>query len=347
MAVTASTGGELGPMRTGHRVEDRVALPDLRSLEVFVTVVDCAGMVAAASRLGLTQPAVSKSVGQLEQLLGVQLFDRRQRPLRPTRAGLVLHRRASLMLQDAHSLPGLLSVAAHDALPSLRLGLLESFTATGAPFVKAMQSLAREVRISCSLTPELARGLRQWDLDVVITSDPMEDESDLVRRVILHEPFVLALPAALEEPRSAAELRALASSHPLIRYTTRSMIGTTIERQLRRLRIDPPHRLEFDTSGSLLRMVAAGLGWAVTTPLCLLQGRPELEDLRIAPMPVASFTRNIYMIGRRGELVELGDRIFDLATGLVGRLMEESYRKTAPWILDRIRIGQLADRFLE
>jgi DNA-binding transcriptional LysR family regulator len=330
-------------MRGLQRDEDRGAFIDLRALEVFVTVVDCASMVAAASRLGLTQPAVSKSVTQLEQRLGAHLFDRSQRPLRPTRAGLVLHRRASQLLQDAHSLLGLLSITTNDALPSLRIGLLESFTATGAPFVKAIQALAEEVRISCSLTPELARGLRQWELDVVITSDPMEDDPNFVRRIVLHEPFVLALPADHPRPRSIGEFRTLSHGLPLIRYTSRSMIGTTIERQLRRLRIDCPQRLEFDTSGSLLRMVAAGLGWAVTTPLCLLQGRPEIADLQIAPLPVASFTRNIYMISRRGELVEPIERIFALATGLLRRLIEDSYRTEASWILDQVRIGLPAD----
>ncbi|MBV9980051.1 LysR family transcriptional regulator, partial [Bradyrhizobium sp.] len=46
-----------------------------------------------------------------------------------------------------------------------------------------------------------------------------------------------------------------------------------IERHLRRLRVNAVRTLEIDSSEALLAMVADGAGWAITTPLCLLQGR--------------------------------------------------------------------------
>ena len=65
-----------------------------RDLQIFSTVVEGGSMAEAARRLGLTQPAVSEVVAQLEQLLGVRLFDRNTKGVKPTVYGLAFLKRA-------------------------------------------------------------------------------------------------------------------------------------------------------------------------------------------------------------------------------------------------------------
>jgi len=60
---------------------------NLRLIELFRTVYDCGSVTEAANRLHITQPAVSKSLNQLEAELGVRLFSRIHGGLRPTRDG--------------------------------------------------------------------------------------------------------------------------------------------------------------------------------------------------------------------------------------------------------------------
>ena len=60
----------------------------LSAMETFVSVVDTGSFSAAARILNIGQPAVSKSVAQLEEYLGVQLLLRSTRTLTPTEAGL-------------------------------------------------------------------------------------------------------------------------------------------------------------------------------------------------------------------------------------------------------------------
>ena len=312
---------------------------DLRLLETFVAVVEGAGMVGAAKQLHVTQPAVSKSISQLEKQLGLALIDRSQRPLRPTRAGQLLYRSATSLLKEAQNIPNLLSMAAHDTMPRIRVGLVESFTATGAPFVKAMQAMAQEVRISCSLTPELARGLKQWELDFVITSDMMEDESGLVRSTLMEEPFILVQPRNSDPVGDLDSLRQLPARTPFIRYTNRSMIGRTIDRYLSRARVPTSNTLEFDTSTPLLQMVIAELGWAVTTPLCLLQSQADRSSLRISALPGAP-TRKLYLVHRSGDLGELPERIFLLASNLLESLIARSFGQGDERILALIRFAE-------
>ena len=60
-----------------------------------------------------------------------------------------------------------------------------------------------------------------------------------------------------------------------MRFNVESHIGATIERYLDERGVVPPNRLEIDTADSLVAMVAAGIGWALITPLCLLQARAD------------------------------------------------------------------------
>ncbi len=71
---------------------------DFRNLQYFLTVAQCLNFTKAADRLHMSQPPLSKQIQNLEQDLGVQLFDRSKRQLQLTEAGSVLVRRAEQML---------------------------------------------------------------------------------------------------------------------------------------------------------------------------------------------------------------------------------------------------------
>jgi DNA-binding transcriptional LysR family regulator len=63
---------------------------NLNHLAIFRAVAVCQSVSAAARSLHITQSAVSKQLGEFEQRLGVQLFDRRPRGMQPTEAGRLL-----------------------------------------------------------------------------------------------------------------------------------------------------------------------------------------------------------------------------------------------------------------
>jgi len=71
---------------------------DTRQLAAFCEVVERRSFSDAATRLGVTQPAVSQQVRALEQRLGTQLLDRSGRRVEPTEAGMRLYRGAQRML---------------------------------------------------------------------------------------------------------------------------------------------------------------------------------------------------------------------------------------------------------
>src|ERR1700751_5144294 len=73
----------------------------LKAMQAFVQVVDSSSFSAAARRLNVGQPALSKSVAQLENHLGVKLLVRTTRGLAPTEAGLNFYERARRSNEEA------------------------------------------------------------------------------------------------------------------------------------------------------------------------------------------------------------------------------------------------------
>src|SRR2546423_1598393 len=74
-------------MDAGIRTKSRLKLKDLRT---FSVVASCGSMAKAAGSLGLTQPAVSRAVSEMEATLGVRLFERTAKGVTPTVYGEAL-----------------------------------------------------------------------------------------------------------------------------------------------------------------------------------------------------------------------------------------------------------------
>src|SRR6266540_731529 len=74
-------------MNLHDRVNRRLKLRDLRLL---LAVAESRSMAKAATRINLTQSAVSRAIGELEHTLGVRLFDRTVRGVEPTVYGRAL-----------------------------------------------------------------------------------------------------------------------------------------------------------------------------------------------------------------------------------------------------------------
>ena len=79
------------------RIERRLSLHDLR---VLMVVVQAGSMGKAAKLLATSQPAVSRSIGELEQALGVRLLDRSAQGIEPTSFGRALLKRSAAVFDE-------------------------------------------------------------------------------------------------------------------------------------------------------------------------------------------------------------------------------------------------------
>jgi DNA-binding transcriptional LysR family regulator len=137
------------------RVKRRVKL---RDLDTLMAVVEAGGMRKAAERLNMSQPAVSKSMQDLEAVLGVDLLERRQRGVVVTPYGDALVHRARAVFAE---LQGALQEIEHLADPQggeVHLGCMETLNAglVGAAVARVLRRYARmRVLVQSGESPDL------------------------------------------------------------------------------------------------------------------------------------------------------------------------------------------------
>lgn len=313
-------------------------LPDLHALEIAATVIEEGSMSAAASQLGMTQSAVSQAMKRAEAQVDVTLVHRDRRPLVPTEAGhvLVAHIR-EIAIRAERAIEEVRATALRPERQNLRLGMVDTFaSAVGPVLIRDLMEGAIALRVTAfsGLASSHADALMRNEIDAAITSDPMEELDDLMRFPLFREPFVLVAPIAWGDSLRNRPLRDVLMENRLVRYSARSHMGVQVERHLNRLRIDQSQLLSFDTSDSLLAMVVGGVGVAITTPLCLLQGALHLPGLAVLPLPSPGFSRELTLVTRRGEFDTLGPRIANAAREMLKSHTVPQILGEIPWLAD-------------
>jgi DNA-binding transcriptional LysR family regulator len=308
---------------------------DLKILQIAAAVAESGSMLEASQRYGMTQSAVSQAVRRAEAATGVLLLDRSRRPLTPTRAGRILADRFHDLNRDFGNLVDALRAAAMSPeRTDLRLGLVDSYAGTvGAYLVKELATGAMALSLTAwsGLAYSHAEALMRRTIDAAITCDAMEDLDDIERIPFYREPYLLIVPRHLASALGEMELGAILESHRLVRHSERSYVGAQIERHLNRLPIRAPRAFEFDTSDSLVAMVSIGMGVAITTPLCLLQGIAHAVNVAALPLPGPGFSRELLLVTRRGDLSSLAPRIAEIARTTISSQAMPRISALIPW----------------
>ena len=101
----------------------------LRDLDVFMTVASVGGMGKAAERLNLSQPAISKAIADLEQVLGVRLLDRSRQGVEPTTYGRTLIQRSTAAFDELRHGVNDIDFLSDPSSGELRIGIVEGIAA--------------------------------------------------------------------------------------------------------------------------------------------------------------------------------------------------------------------------
>lgn len=143
----------------------------IRHLSAFVETVRCGSLKAASERIFLTQPAISKTLKDLERILGVQLMRRDRGGIELTREGAVFQQFAEQSLAAlGHGLASIEALSTGTASP-LRIGALPSVAADLLPDVIvrfANLSPATPICVEDGGIGTLVERLRSGDLDLVL-----------------------------------------------------------------------------------------------------------------------------------------------------------------------------------
>lgn len=280
-----------------------IPLIDMHALRVFLIAAQERNMSTAATRLQISQSAVSQTIRNLENQLGAILVNRTERPLSLTPAGQVLADRGAPLLDGVLDLANAVAERAKGVNPSIRLGVVDSFAATcGARLARALAARTTRLAVRTGLTPALDQQLLERELDLVISSEFLGENPAIASYPLFTESFVAIIPTAFHQGQdTVAALRQLTAGLPLIRFNAESHIGQQIDEVVTRHQIKSPRLLEFETADTLTAMVSEGLGWALTTPLCVLQAEHLCRGVSFSYVDDLQASRNLYLLARADQ----------------------------------------------
>ncbi|MGQ5580822.1 LysR substrate-binding domain-containing protein [Streptomyces sp. ECR3.8] len=173
---------------------------DLRQLRYFVAVAETEHVGQAAERLHMSQSPLSRQIAQLEQNLGLTLFERGQQRIRLTRDGKVFLAEVRALLQHADRLENLGRRLGRGDEGGLCIGYVADAMHTGIlpGALRAVHSERPGVHIALYNLPptEQFEGLRQRSLDIALVHQPPSaGDPDLLAAPLLQDPLLLVLPA--------------------------------------------------------------------------------------------------------------------------------------------------------
>lgn len=240
---------------------------EMRHLKYFVAVAEALHFGRAAEKLHISQPPLSQQIGQLEAELGVRLFNRNNRRVELTPAGMAFLEDARNILAIAGRAVDRARRAGRGEWGSLNIGFVGSAMFGQLPeILQAFRQRYPEVNLVLDeMNPwDQAPALRDKKIDLGFCR-PAAAGEDLACETVWREPLVLVLPQA--HPLAHQETVSLTalSQEPFVSFTTQPepSLGKYVMDLLLQAGFTPyivQQVLEVHTA---LSLVAAGLGVAL------------------------------------------------------------------------------------
>ncbi|HWL79336.1 MAG TPA: LysR family transcriptional regulator [Roseomonas sp.] len=297
-------------------------LPTLRQLRTFLAVVDEGSVSLAARALGLTQPAASQQLRELERTLGVRLLDRAAGRSLPTAAGAAFSAPARQAVAAAEE-----AVAAALAHREGHVGRVRIGTGATAcihllpPLLAALRQRlpGLEVVVVTGNSDDMVRRLEEGALDCALVTLPLARNRALQVTPLLDDPLVALLPEGMSERERtiwAVELAAL----PLILYEAGGRTRGLIDAWFARAGLSPRPAMELGSVEAIKGLVGSGLGASVLPLLAAGRAVPGTVVRSLEP----ALERKLGLVLRREKVLDRGLRaLIEVLEGLKGRRLQD------------------------
>lgn len=303
-----------------------------RQIRVFLAVAQERNFSRAGARIGLSQPAVSRAVHELEEELGLRLFDRTTREVVLTEAGSMLAQRLPQWMDELDNMlielrnwagmrRGKVRVASSPTLSAMLMPLCLAECAEREP--------GMEVLLLDRVQADVLDSVQSGEVDFGVVVEPAADRlRDLDGETILTDPFVVVAPRAcpvLQEHDGELPWQAL-QGLSMILLDHASGSRRLIDDALTRHQV--AHRVvqQVGHAAAAFEMIRAGLGVSIMPGLAIPEsGLPGLEVRRLSP----ALTRRIMLVHRRNRApAPLAQYLWEIIKGCAVTMMA---RRDAFW----------------
>jgi DNA-binding transcriptional LysR family regulator len=272
----------------------------LRDLDVLTVVVETGSMGKAASRLGISQPGVSKAVADLESAVGVRLLDRSRRGVLPTPYALALCKRSIAIFNDLRQGVQEIDFLADPSKGEIRMGATEPIiTGILSHVMNRMSRKHRELvfHVVASDTAGLYRSVIERNIEFAVCRIIGRLPDELEAEVLFHDSFAIMTSARNPLTRRRKLTLADLSNEPWTLFPFDSFFGSVIEETFRANGQEPPRLTVTSLSLYVQNEMLATHRFITVLPSFVLKfpGRhPPLKALPIAlpnaPMPIGIIT---------------------------------------------------------
>lgn len=305
----------------------------LKGLELFQICAQKGSLQAVCKETGLTASTVSHHLRNLEDHLGVQLFNHSRRPMLLTPKGKVFLRNIEGALHAIRRAKAEASAGNIADASYLRIGMLEDFDSNITPelAVFLFKYMPRcDFAFQTASSTAIIDLLRNRQLELGITANPTERLSDLQETPLIRDPFVVILPADIEN--SPDTLLKSGAKLPFLGYSSNLIIARQIEAQLKRMGFSATHRFECSNSQTLMAMVASGAGWTITTPLLFSSAKQFHSRLRMQRFPGKQFARTLSIISTPDCARSIVELFHNQLRDLISHHAISPIHHAAPWL---------------
>lgn len=256
---------------------------NLELYRVFYTVAKCGSLTRAAEELYISQPAVSQSIKQLENQLGVPLFDRRHRGMElSAQGGKVIFAEVERALELLQQAENRLAETQSSAVGTIRVGasdtIFEYFLAD--KIVEFHETFpAVKIELMADFTPDTIEKLKANRCDVAFVNLPIEVDEELELEgncMRLNDVFIAGekFKELSQGVISISELK----KYPLILMDKNTVARRSLDNFLATLGIKLQPSIEVGSWDLMKRLVQRGMGIGVI-PKAYAQGRLDNGEL--------------------------------------------------------------------
>jgi DNA-binding transcriptional LysR family regulator len=311
----------------------------LRGLEVFEALAATGSVAQAAEMTGLSQPAVSQQMRNLESALGADLVDHGRRPMRLTQAGRSFLLRTQSVLSQLRLAQNELTVMDLTHLSTLNLGVIDDFDNDLTPKLVTIlaESMTRcRFKLVTAPSHEIAEAMGERRLHIAIAASAGGVTDGVIEYPLVRDPFILVCARGALAEAGGAE--ALMGGLPMLRYDRDQLIGRQIEAHLKRQKLDFPERFEIGAHLSLMTLVARGVGWSITTPLGYMRAGRFHDRMEAHPLPFSPFARTISLFADADWSDRVPRDVARTMRKLVSELVIAPALRQLPWLEDDLRV---------
>jgi len=288
---------------------------DIRQLRYFLTVAEEGQVTAAAKKLNMEQPPLSRQIRQLEEEIGVTLFDRSGKRLTLTHAGQLLKRRAEELLRQLQETIEEVQELDAGVHGTLSIGCVVSCYSLLPPRLERFHELYPRVTFKIHEGDHFLLGeqLEKRNLELIIARLPFEAATEPDRYEVLRlpsDPFVALLPSSWphsgERKMGMEEL----ARHPFLSLKSAHTTGMH-ERVLKAFHDageEPRILCECSSVTIILSLVAAGIGAAIL-PKSVLTTFP-LPSIRMVELDCEPFYSEVGLIWIKDRYLSRSARHF-------------------------------------